>query len=191
MELATASTNLVLAYMDFSEKHEFAVKYFPNNEKIQKLKEDAMTVCDEQKISSKALTEDIPLSFSQDEQYWQDPVVIEAWDRFSKISGNDKDVESTINARVDHLIESEPIDVTKIAAECVHVASGIHDIEAPSVIIQPTEHEFKKLGESSTRYSLRSSVTKGCGTPSFSLGISSQEIDSQEKSLALHLLMNL
>ncbi|XP_021715973.1 uncharacterized protein LOC110683874 [Chenopodium quinoa] len=89
MELATASTNLVLAYMDFSEKHETVVKYFPNNEKIQKLKEDAMTVCDEQKMSSKALTEDIPLSFSQDEQYWQDPAVIEAWDRFSKISGND------------------------------------------------------------------------------------------------------
>ena len=165
--------------MDFREKHETVVKYFPNNEKIQKLKEDAMTVCDEQKISSKALTEDIPLSFSQDEQYWQDPVVIEAWDRFSKISGNDKDVESTINARVDHLIESEPIDVTKIAAECVHIASGILD-----VIIQPkvAKHVFKKLGESSMRYFLRSSVAKGCGTPSFRLGISSQETDSHEKS---------
>ncbi|XP_021753148.1 uncharacterized protein LOC110718592 [Chenopodium quinoa] len=166
MELATASTNLVLAYMDFSEKHETAVKYFPNNEKIQKLKEDAMTVCDEQK-------------FSQDEQYWQDPAVIEAWDRFSKISGNDKNAESTIYARV----ESEPIDITKIAAECVDIASGIPDVEDPSVIIQPkvAEHVFKKLGESSTRYSLRSSVAKGCGTPSFNLGISSQD-DSQEKS---------
>ncbi|XP_021769727.1 uncharacterized protein LOC110733968 [Chenopodium quinoa] len=183
MELATASTNLVLAYMDFSEKHETAVKYFPNNEKIQKLKEDAMTVCDEQKMSSKALTEDISLSFSQDEQYWQDPAVIEAWDRFSKISGNDKHAESTIYARVDQLIESEPIDITKIAAECVDIASGIPDVEDPSVIIQPkvAEHVFKKLGESSTRYSLRSSVAKGCGTPSFSLGISSQD-DSQEKS---------
>ncbi|XP_021776084.1 uncharacterized protein LOC110739910 [Chenopodium quinoa] len=158
MELATTSTNLVLAYMDFSEKHETAVKYFPNNEKIQKLKEDAMTVCDEHKMSSKALTEDIPLSFSQDEQYWQDLAVIEACDRFSKISGNDKHAESTINARVDHLIESEPIDVTKIAAECVHITSGIPDVEAPSVIIQPkvAEHVFKKLGESSMRYSLRS-----------------------------------
>ncbi|XP_021745514.1 uncharacterized protein LOC110711445 isoform X2 [Chenopodium quinoa] len=47
MELATTSTNLVLAYMDFSQKHETAVKYFPNNEKIQKLKEDEMTICDE------------------------------------------------------------------------------------------------------------------------------------------------
>ncbi|XP_021730513.1 uncharacterized protein LOC110697454 [Chenopodium quinoa] len=186
MELATESTNLVLA-MTVCEKHETVVKYFPNNEKIQKLKEDAMTVCDEQKMSSKALTEDIPLSFSQDKQYWQDPAVIEAWDRFSKISGNDKHAESTIYARVDHLIESEPIDVTKIAAECVHIASGIPDVEDPSVIIQPkvAEHVFKKLGESSTRYSLRSSVAKGCGTPSFSLGISSQENDSQEKSLGI------
>ncbi|XP_021775490.1 uncharacterized protein LOC110739331 [Chenopodium quinoa] len=184
MELATTSTNLVLAYMDFSERHETAVKYFPNNEKIQKLKEDAMTVFDEQKMSSKALTEDIPLSFGQDEQYWQDPAVIEAWDRFSKISGNDKHAESTIYARVDQLIELEPIDITKIAAECVHIASGIPDVEDPSVIIQPkvAEHVFKKLGESSTRYSLRSSVAKGCGTPSFILGISSQENDSQEKS---------
>ena len=32
------------------------------------------------------------------------------------------------------------------------------------------------------RYILRSSVAKGCGTPSFSLGIFSQETDSQEKS---------
>ena len=54
MELATTSTNLVLAYMDFNEKHETAIKFFPNNEKIQKLKKDAMTVCDEQKISAKA-----------------------------------------------------------------------------------------------------------------------------------------
>ncbi|XP_021745513.1 uncharacterized protein LOC110711445 isoform X1 [Chenopodium quinoa] len=30
-----------------SQKHETAVKYFPNNEKIQKLKEDEMTICDE------------------------------------------------------------------------------------------------------------------------------------------------
>ena len=32
------------------------------------------------------------------------------------------------------------------------------------------------------RYILRSSVAKGCGTPSFSVEISSQETDSQEKS---------
>lgn len=145
MELATASTNLVLAYMDFNEKHETASKYFPNNEKIQKLKEDAMTICDEQKINSKAFSEDIPLSFSQDEQYWQDPAVIEAWDMFSKISGND--------------------------------TSGV-PIEPEST----TNAVVKKLGESSIRYNLRSSIAKGCGIPSFSLGISSQEIDSQEKS---------
>ena len=136
-----------MAYIDFSEKHETAVKYFPNNEKIQKLKEDAMIVCDEQKISSKAFTEDILLSFIQDEQYWHDPVVIEAWDRFSKISSNDNHAESTTNARVHLLIESKPIDVTKVAAECVHIESGITDVEAPSVIIQPkvAEHVFKNI----------------------------------------------
>ncbi|KAL2929123.1 Xylose isomerase, partial [Bienertia sinuspersici] len=73
MELATASTNLVLAYMDFGKKHEAAIKLFPNNEKIRKLKQDAMLICDEQKLHSEVSNEGKTLSFSQDEEYWQDP----------------------------------------------------------------------------------------------------------------------
>ncbi|KAL2945283.1 hypothetical protein RDABS01_006041 [Bienertia sinuspersici] len=100
MELATASTNLVLAYMDFGKKHEAAIKLFPNNEKIRKLKQDAMLICDEQKLHSEVSNEGETLSFSQDEEYWQDPAVIEAWDRFSKVSCVDKNPNPNIDASV-------------------------------------------------------------------------------------------
>ena len=175
MELATASTNLVLAYMHFSQKHETAIKYFPNNEKIQKLKEDAMGICDEHKMSSKTLTEDNTLSFSQDEEYWQDPAVIEAWDRFSEISSNKKHAESSINAMVVHPNESEPIDVTKIASESVQIASCIPDVGCSD---RAAKNVFKKLGDSSFKSASGRSLAKGSGTPTFSLGVFSQETDS-------------
>lgn len=68
MELASASINLVLAYIDFGKKHEAAIKHFPNNEKNRKLK-DAMMICDEQKLHSKVINKGQGLSFSQDEEY--------------------------------------------------------------------------------------------------------------------------
>ncbi|KAL2933204.1 hypothetical protein RDABS01_016323, partial [Bienertia sinuspersici] len=69
MELATTSTNHVLAYMDFGKKHEAAIKLFPKNEKIRKLKQDAMLICDEQKLHSEVSNEGETLSFSQDEEH--------------------------------------------------------------------------------------------------------------------------
>ncbi|XP_021761727.1 uncharacterized protein LOC110726553 [Chenopodium quinoa] len=142
MDLAASSTKLVLAYMDFHEKHELAVKHFPHNEKIRKLKEDAMGICDEQRLSSQAMPENHSFSLSQDDEYWQDLAVIEAWDRFSKISANEK-----------------------------NIANSLSENEGPAIVVE-TE---KVVGGSSIRSGLRSSVKKGFGTPTFSLGFDDPE----------------
>ncbi|XP_057548741.1 uncharacterized protein LOC130827129 isoform X2 [Amaranthus tricolor] len=178
MELATTSTNLILAYMDFNENHEQAVKYFPHNEKIWKLREDAMCICDEQRLSSQAMPENHSLSFSQDDEYWQDPAVIEAWDRFSKISANEKNVKSSVFARADCPTVTKAIDVTKIAAESVQIANSLSENEGPAMVVDSEKTE----GGSSIRSRLRSSVKKGFGTPTFSLGFDSQNSDDLENS---------
>ncbi|XP_021763061.1 uncharacterized protein LOC110727799 [Chenopodium quinoa] len=171
MDLAASSTKLVLAYMDFHEKHELAVNHFPHNEKIRKLKEDAMGICDEQRLSSQAMPENHSFSFSQDDEYWQDPAVIEAWDRFSKISANEKNVESSVFARADCPTVTGAIDVTKIAAESVQIANSLSENEGLAIVVE-TE---KVVGGSSIRSGLRSSVKKGFGTPTFSLGFDDPE----------------
>ncbi|XP_021776075.1 uncharacterized protein LOC110739902 [Chenopodium quinoa] len=160
MDLAEASTKLVLAYMDFHEKHELAVNHFPHNEKIRKLKEDAMGICDEQRLSSLAMPENHSFSFSQDDEYWQDSAVIEAWDRFFMISANEKNVESSFFARADCLTVTGAIDVTKIAVESVQIANSLSENEGPAIVVETEKVE----GGSSIRSGLRSSVKKGFGT---------------------------
>lgn len=84
-----------------------------------------MLNCDEHKLNSESSHQENTLSFSQDEEYWQDPAVIEAWDIFSKVSCNEKNVESSSYAKV---------HISKIATESVQLASDIPDIEPPSIV---------------------------------------------------------
>lgn len=80
MELASAAKELAHAMVNFQEKSKIVMLKFTNNDSIRNLQQAAFVLCTSY---SEPIIENQDVgghSFSQDEDYWKDPVVLQAID---------------------------------------------------------------------------------------------------------------